>query len=136
MNSQDKSRESNNRRVLLVDDDEIFLSLLTIVLERDGWVVTARTDRQGAMAAATEDPAFIALVCDFELGHGETGVAVAAGVGSIAPAIRPVVISGHREEIVRAESASVEFQFLQKPFDPPALLTLLHGYVEAIDLGN
>ncbi len=119
-------------RVLLLDDDRTFGRLLALAVTAGGWSVDVATNRDQALALLQGGEPFSAAICDYELGYGFTGVRVALELLSIDPKLRTMIISGHREEVIRSEPGTRAFGFLQKPFDLQELLDWLQHPTESV----
>jgi DNA-binding NtrC family response regulator len=78
--------------ILMVDDEELVRSLVTMVLERSGHHVVAVADVKGARAAL-KDHVFDVVVCDMKLGH-EEGTDVLCAAALQQPHARRVAMSG------------------------------------------
>ncbi|HEY6548391.1 MAG TPA: response regulator, partial [Vicinamibacteria bacterium] len=79
-------------RVLLVDDDDDFARMATLVLREGGFDVSAFDSGE----AALRDPAagFEAAVLDFQL-PGATGLALLDSLRERSPDLQAVLLSGH-----------------------------------------
>jgi two-component system response regulator RegA len=111
MNSGGKAVEEalgDNRRLLLVDDDEILCSVLARALQRRGYDVALAHDYRSALAAAAAHrPGFAVVDLKFPGGSGlclvkdlveldpRTRVVVLTGYGSIATAIEAIKGGAH-----------------------------------------
>ncbi|MFL5768456.1 MAG: response regulator [Chloroflexota bacterium] len=120
------------RRVLVVDDNETNLRIVTAQLEHLGVQVTALTAPLEALAVIGQGTAFDALVTDLRMPELD-GLALAAAVGrSLGDTAPPVLVlssAGQRER-----DASGVAAFLTKPVKPGALrdtlVAVLGGVVE------
>jgi DNA-binding response OmpR family regulator len=109
--------------VVVIDDDETFVEMLTWWLSRRGFAAIAcTTDTAAREAIAAHDVA--ALVCDIELGAGTIGTRLVAELRRQAGRDVPCVfVSGYRAEFVQVDAR--RDRFLQKPFDLSALSDVL-----------
>lgn len=91
--------------VLYLDDDEALAMLVTRLLERRGYRVTAFTDQREALTALREDPAgFDLVVTDYNM-PGMSGLDVAREIRSIRADLPVAVASGFVDEKLQAMSA-------------------------------
>lgn len=107
------------RRILLCEDDDLIATMVALVLEQEGFVVTCVDS--GEAALATEGP-FALFLLDINL-PGRTGIEVAHTLrarGESAPILMLTSQSdvGHK---VRALDAGAD-DYLAKPFELPELL--------------
>ena len=113
-------------RIVLVEDDQTMVRLLTTLLTMDGYEVTALDPEQDVAAVVRRDqPDF--LVLDFLLAS-QSGLDVLDAIRRSAGGNRPhvIMISGLnvRDECLRHGAD----EFLLKPFMPDELLTLLRAH--------
>jgi len=91
--------------VLYLDDDEALAMLVTRLLERRGYQVSAFTDQRAALTALREDPAgFDLVVTDYNM-PGMSGLDVAREIRSIRADLPVAVASGFVDEKLQAMSA-------------------------------
>jgi DNA-binding response OmpR family regulator len=105
--------------ILLVEDDPDLLSLLTEVLEDEGYRVTGASRRQEARAALRKGDVDL-LVADSVLrgGNGDDVASAASRRG-----LPIIMMSGEPDRIARLSRGPVPF--LQKPFRAAALMQLV-----------
>jgi DNA-binding NtrC family response regulator len=65
------SGEMLNRRILIVDDDKVFISDLVLLLESEFDIQTANLTKEAKSIISTEKPELLLL--DYQLGGKETG---------------------------------------------------------------
>ncbi|MFM6967592.1 MAG: response regulator [Microbacteriaceae bacterium] len=81
-----------NRRAVVVDDEPLICSIISEILEAEGWEVTRAHDALAALTAVQEStPALI--VADIDLGIGPTGIDVVQRVRVDFPEIAVVFIT-------------------------------------------
>ncbi len=110
-------------RVLVVDDDAVFLGMLAAALQDDGHVVIGASDGRSALARAS-DHAPDAIILDVRMPDMDGPAfarAYARAAGSHAPII---VVSGYPGARTSIGSAVA---YLTKPFELDRLLDLLRG---------
>lgn len=111
--------------VLVVDDDEAILAMMSAVLRRAGFAVL-EADNGVAAAALLRDHAdrIVALVVDAVL-PGMSGVELADDAQRIVPTAAILLVTGHDDDLVGNPS----FPRLQKPFTATTLAERVRGLV-------
>ncbi|HET6447223.1 MAG TPA: response regulator [candidate division Zixibacteria bacterium] len=114
--------------IILVDDDRSNTTLLKMLLEMDGFQVSACPGMVQALDAANDS--VDAFIIDCNLAQGEDGIELLQAIrnGSTnAPQDCPVIVtSGDDGRIEEAELAGAT-TFLLKPFSPSSLSDLLRS---------
>ena len=107
------------QHILLVEDDPDLLSLLTEVLEDEGYRVSGASRRQQARAALRKGDVDLLIADSVLRGGNGDDVAKAAGRRGL-----PIIMmSGEPERIARLSGGPLPF--LPKPFRAVALLRLI-----------
>jgi len=111
------------KRVLLIDDDELFVAATAALLKNEGYeVTTAENGLDGVKAAAAEQPDVI--ICDLVMKpvDGLMTLSILRQNTNTAP-IPFVIVSGQREiEAVRKSMLLGADEYLPKPFTPDELV--------------
>jgi CheY-like chemotaxis protein len=102
--------------VLVVDDDRIMRSVLTRILEAEGWQVHAAIDGTEALAFLASSPPVDIVVSDVMMPRLD-GRALAAELGKLFPRLPVLLISG-----AHLGGRSYAGPFLPKPFTPMSLV--------------
>lgn len=121
---------NGRRRILVLDDEADIRESLTTMLKAYGWEVAAEASGSEALARVKDGFHPDALIIDFRLRAGESGLAVLAelrAAGSDAPAW---LITGDTEPHRIAEARAAGVPVIYKPVDGLQLATLLR---EAFD---
>src|SRR5438309_2008484 len=123
------------RHILVVDDSEDVLGLVSTILRNDGCKVTEAVDLASARDELLRN-SFDAVVTDIGLPDGD-GVSLIPFVGVGRPMTRVVVITANAtvHEAVRALHAGA-YDFIPKPVNRDALLSAVGRAVEAKSLEN
>jgi PAS domain S-box-containing protein len=96
---------ASGSRVLYIDDDAALVSLVTRLLVRRGFRVSAHTNQKAALAELRADPAaFDLVVTDYNM-PGLSGLDVARAVREIRPGLPVAVTSGFVDEALTAQAA-------------------------------
>ena len=118
-------------RIILVDDDRTNTTLISMLLEMDGFVVVACPDVERARHAAGNG--VDAFIIDCNLAHGDDGIellrAIRVGTTEAAPDIPVIMTSGDDSRGGAAEMAGAT-RFLVKPYSPGTLSTHLSELLE------
>ena len=117
---------AQRRRILIVDDDEALVELLSRRLQQQGYVtLTADTGHAGLALARREAPSLVIL--DLRL-PDVNGFSICQQLVDAAEtcSIPVIMLSGmERADIVRRCRAAGCTYFVRKPYDPNALLVLI-----------
>src|SRR3989304_3464329 len=107
--------ETNQKRILLIDDDKDLLHLISMRLSAAGYA-----GRAGLAAMAVSPPELV--ITDLRM-DGMDGLALFDAIHREAPALPVVILTAHGTipEAVAATRRGV-FGFLTQPFDPQGLL--------------
>ncbi len=105
--------------VLIIEDDEFFRETLTLLLEKEGYMVTGARDGHQAIEAARRT-FFELVVADVRLPGGMDGIAAVAKIKGIRPEAKTlvIIITGYADEqaAVRALRLGVD-DYIYKPFE-------------------
>jgi DNA-binding NtrC family response regulator len=109
--------------LLLIDDDPLVRTLLTIGMEDEGFTVVDAASGEAALALLNEGLKPSVVVTDIDLGGGCSGVELADTLSRSHPGLRVILISGRGQQ----EGEAPQRPFLAKPFPLAALSRLAHG---------
>jgi DNA-binding response OmpR family regulator len=111
-------------RILLVDDDSGIRSLLTLVLEREGFDVIVTDSAEAALAGARSHKVDL-LLTDVSM-PGASGHEIARRVRELQPDSSVLLMSGSPEylEMGRVPPSTA---LIEKPFDPMALVSCIRA---------
>jgi two-component system response regulator RegA len=108
-------------RILVIDDDETFNSVLTRALLRRGLVAEGATDPTTALARAQRNPPDRAVL-DLNLA-GSSGLALIGPLLVINPACRIVVLTGYASIATAVDAIKLgAVQYLAKPVEVDAII--------------
>lgn len=122
---------SSRRTILVVDDDEIVLDYVASVLTGAGYHVMTAHGPELALYVAEHYPGGCdLLVTDYQMPNVD-GIELAKRLIETWPTLAVLVMSGRdRDEIPLPKNAG----FIQKPFRPSDLLTLVVEFISTSDL--
>jgi len=113
-------------RIILVDDDRTNTTLISMLLEMDGFAVVACPDVERAQQAAVVGAD--AFIIDCNLAHGDDGIellrSIRVGLTGADPEVPVIMTSGDDGRSGDAELTGAT-RFLVKPYSPGTLSTHL-----------
>lgn len=118
--------DSNDNRVVIVDDVSDAAEALASALEADGYSVKTATDGERALALIEEFKPYCVLL-DIDM-PGLTGIEVASRLrAEHGSDLVLIAVTGWGTADDRVSKALADFDYyLRKPFDPAALRKVLH----------
>lgn len=120
------------RRILLVEDDDLLRGSLSLLLEEEGYQVTAAESAARALEAASERP-FDLVITDVRM-PGMSGISMLRQMRQSAPETRAVVITGFADFETPVEAFRLQVDdFLTKPFDEETFLKAVGRALEWLD---
>lgn len=124
-------RPHGNRRLMLVDDEADIRESLSTFLRTMGWTVAAGPDQAWATDSFSHGFKPDAVIVDFRLRQGESGLDVLAALRELGCDVPAWLITGDTEpsRITLAKSAGIPV--LYKPLDGMQLLAMLDALVPA-----
>ncbi len=116
--------------ILVVDDDEIFCSVLTRALERRGFnVIPALSVPQARQLIDKERPEF--AVVDLRIGN-DSGLQVVRQLSALTPPAKSVVLTGYGSIATAVEAIKLgAMHYLTKPVEVDEILAALQGTLPA-----
>jgi two-component system, cell cycle sensor histidine kinase and response regulator CckA len=109
--------------ILLVEDDEMFRSLTSQMLEEHGYSVVAAQDGRSALEAIAARDGNVSLVVTDVVMRGVSGPELVATLKQSHPAIRVLYMSGYTGELIaQRDVLQSGIKLLEKPFSRSALL--------------
>ena len=118
-------------RILLVDDDEMFVDVTHRMLARLGYEVFGTTDCRDALMRFTEEPHYFDLVIADHTMPGMTGTEFAGEILKLRPGMPIIVCTGYSETISpeRAKAMGIR-ELAMKPFTVQELARLVRQVLE------
>lgn len=118
--------------ILLVDDDDEFLTMLTDVLERGGYQVQQASDGQQAIDLYRTQPADL-VITDLVMPEKE-GIQLIMELRRLNPKVKIIAISGAGESLVEEYLKMAKVlgaqRVLAKPFSEPEILAAVSQVIE------
>ncbi len=119
--------------VLLVEDDEIMLSLTRKLLEENGYRVLEASDGKAAIELLASHNGPIDLLLTDVVMRGMSGPELVTRVTASHPATRVVFMSGYTGELIaQHENMTAGIPLLEKPFTRTALLGALDAALQRV----
>jgi signal transduction histidine kinase len=113
------------RQVLVVDDDEEILIVMSKLLNTWGAEVTLENSTTRAMVRLKGQQSFDAVICDYDLGQAINGTEILRVAGLAHPQARRLLMSGRPKDDVFSFSDSEHVVWLAKPLGADQLLEAL-----------
>lgn len=125
------SVSQSTANVLLVDDEELIITLSQRALERFGYAVEAFADPQEALDAFAIRPAHFDVVVTDQTMPGMTGMELLARIRRVRPEIPVILCTGYSEMLDEdsAKQMGVDV-FLSKPIPIRGLVTAIESVLE------
>ena len=113
-------------RILLIDDDDVFVRVLARALGARGFEVSTARDRAQALAAArSQQPVYAVL--DLKLG-AENGLALIPDLLDVQPELRILLLTGYASIATAVEAIKRgAWDYLAKPVDADQVAQALRG---------
>ncbi|PCJ47865.1 MAG: response regulator [Gammaproteobacteria bacterium] len=124
-----------NQKVLVMDDDEMILTLVTSILELHDFLVETATDGQVAIEkyqrAMAEGQPFDLVIMDLTIPTGMGGKEALIEILKIDPAAKCVVSSGHSSDPIMTKFSDYGFKgVITKPFMVAELVGALKDIID------
>jgi two-component system cell cycle sensor histidine kinase/response regulator CckA len=124
--ASDAVRRREGATILLVEDDEIMLSLTRQLLESNGYTVLEAKDAQSAIDVTQNHPEKIDLLLTDVVMRGMSGPELVKQVRTSHPGVKVVFMSGYTGELIsQHQELELEIPLLEKPFSRAALWKIL-----------
>lgn len=112
------------KRLLLVDDDAVFVKVLSRALSARGFFVTASIDATGALTALRKQPMDFAVI-DLRIGR-DNGLSLIPELLEIQPQLRILLLTGYASIATAVEAIRRgAHDYLAKPVDADAVVHAL-----------
>ena len=111
-------------RILVVEDDNLFLWTLNCFLQKEGYEVFTAANAESAIDVAQQQ-SFDIVISDFHL-PGLDGRDLIRKVRSVQPAAKTILISAYQPEEIENKDPGLLNAYLNKPIELKSLKKLLH----------
>ncbi len=119
-------RRRDGTTVLLVEDDEIMLSLTRQLLVENGFTVLEAKDGATALELVRSHPGAIHLLLTDVVMRGMSGPELVTAVNESHPSVKTIFMSGYTGELIaQGQPAILKVPLLEKPFTRAALYKIL-----------
>jgi DNA-binding NtrC family response regulator len=122
------TKRNKKMKVLVVEDDNLFLWSLGHFLKREGYEVSSAMTAELAFDLAQKQP-FDIVISDFHL-PGLNGKELIKKVRALYPVIKTVLISAYQREETGEDDESLLNAYLNKPIELGRLKRLLQEFTE------
>jgi DNA-binding NtrC family response regulator len=112
------------KRILVVEDDNLFLWTLNCFLQKEGYDVFSVGNGESAIDAAQKQ-SFDIVISDFHL-PGLNGTDLLRKVRAVQPDAKTILISAYQPEEIENKDPELLNAYLNKPIELESLKTLLH----------
>jgi DNA-binding NtrC family response regulator len=111
-------------RILVVEDDNLFLWTLNCFLQKEGYEVFTAGNAESAIDVAQQH-SFDIVISDFHL-PGLNGRDLIRKVRAVQPEAKTILISAYQPEEIENEDPELLNAYLNKPIELKSLKKLLH----------
>jgi CheY-like chemotaxis protein len=111
-------------KILVVEDDNLFLWTLNCFLQNEGYEVFTAANAESAIDVAQQQ-SFDIVISDFHL-PGLNGRDLIRKVRSVQPATKTILISAYQPEEIENRDPALLNAYLNKPIELKSLKKLLH----------
>jgi CheY-like chemotaxis protein len=119
-------RRRDGTTILLVEDDEIMLSLTRQLLAENGYTVLEAKDGGMALELVRSHPSPIHLLLTDVVMRGMSGPELVAVLSESHPSVKTVFMSGYTGELIaQSQHAVLKVPLLEKPFTRASLYKIL-----------
>ena len=119
-------RRRDGTTILLVEDDEIMLSLTRQLLVENGFTVLEAKDGNTALELVHSHPGPIHVLLSDVVMRGMSGPELVAAVSQSHPSVKTIFMSGYTGELIaQGQPAVLKVPLLEKPFTRAALYKIL-----------
>jgi DNA-binding NtrC family response regulator len=118
------TKELKRSNVLVVDDEASVLTTYKLILEQQGYAVTAALSSKEAKEAIDKQ-GFDLILCDYSLEQQHTGFEVIAAARAKNPQVPSVLLTGYATVETAEEARKKQIGVLFKPIDIKEFLTTI-----------
>ena len=122
--------ETCRKKILVVEDDSLFLWSLESFLNREGYEVSPVQSGESALDIARSQ-SFDLIISDFQL-PGLNGRELIRKIKSLQPATKAILISAHQLDEVETEKDSLLNAYLNKPIELGILKKLVDDLTHSL----
>lgn len=115
---------AKSARVLVVDDESSVLTTYRLILEQQGYAVTASLSSKDAKEAIDKH-SFDLVLCDYSLEQQHTGFEVIAAARAKDPQVPSILLTGYATVETTEEARKKQIGVLFKPIDIKEFLTTI-----------
>jgi DNA-binding NtrC family response regulator len=127
MNSSTQ-KGASKPRVLVVDDESSVLFTYKLILEQQGYAVTAAVTSEDAKSAI-EKEAFDLILCDYSLEKQHTGFEVIAAARAKQPKVPSLLLTGYATLETTEQARQNQIGVLFKPIDIAEFLSTTSAFL-------
>ena len=111
---QEELEMATGAKILVVDDNDVFLIVVSKMLSRLGYEVASADSGENGLSIFLKNK-FDIVLSDYEM-PGMDGVALACSVKKSSPRTRVVIMTGAGREIVFSRNSTAVDEVISKPF--------------------
>ncbi|MBN2565549.1 MAG: sigma-54-dependent Fis family transcriptional regulator [Candidatus Eisenbacteria bacterium] len=122
-------------RILIIDDEDSIRDYLSMMLEREGYAVSASEDGKKALRLNAKDD-FDVVITDIQL-PGMSGIEILSALRESDPTVPVIIITGHASQESAIEALNIgAFYYLLKPVSNEELKQVVRNALEMRRLRN
>ncbi|HPQ69965.1 MAG TPA: PAS domain S-box protein [bacterium] len=132
LGSEKEAATKENKRILLMDDEELILKVTRELLSHFGYEVTCTKNGEEAIEAYEQarqnDRPFAAVIMDLTIPYGMGGKEAIAKLRELDPSVKAIVSSGYSTDPIMAEPHQYGFNAVAtKPYKVEELLAVIRN---------
>jgi two-component system, sensor histidine kinase len=120
-----QTRNTNDRAILLVEDDASVRKAMQVFLKSEGFLVAAAASLTEALQLAERNPGIGLVISDYHLAEGRGTEVIAALRGRLGENLASILMTGDTSSAIKELPQDNELRIISKPVDAEELLEVI-----------